>query len=183
MTTTTFIHKYISTLFCLCVPQQQQISSRRGPPSRLCPRSPTLASQTPACTTRGLFLTLPTPRALASAASACQPPPDTTPTCHHLTQTISPKISSPTRTCITARAPDLIHSPWWHQGTPEGNAPQPVCCLAQGPRAPGGPTAWWTPAWTPKAREWRPTAVTATPRLPVGWMSPSGGHIDWQIAQ
>lgn len=172
--------------FCFCQ-QGLQISSSREPPSRLCHRWLTLASRIPACTTPGPSPTLPTPPAPASAASACQPLLDTTPTCRPPTQTTKPRTSSQTPTCITAQALDPTSSPWWRRGTPGESALPPACCPARGPRAPEGPTAWWTRAWTPRARAWRPTAATATPPLPwrprAVWMSPSGGLTDWQTAR
>lgn len=175
----------LSNLLFLCFCQQGlQISSNKGPPSRLCRHWLTLVSQTPACTTPGPSPTPPTPPALALAASACQPLLDTTPTCRPPTQTTKPRTSSPTPTCITAQALDPISSPWWRRGTPGASAPPPACCPARGPRVPEGPTAWWTRAWTPRARAWRLTAATATPPLPWAprgaWMSPSGGLTDWQ---
>lgn len=167
--------------------QGLQISSNREPPSRLCPHWLILVSQTLACTTPGPSLTPPTPRAPASAASACPPLLDTTPTCRHLTQTTRPRTSSPTPTCITAQAPDLTSSPWWRRGTPGASAPPPACCPAQGLRALEGPTAWWTLASTPRVRAWRPMAATATPPQPwvprAAWMSPSGDLTDWQTAR
>lgn len=145
------IESFQPLFFCLCQ-QGLQTSSNRDPPSHPCPPWLILASPTHACTTPGPFLTPPTPPAPASVASACQPPRDTTPTCHHLTQTTKPKTSSPTPTCITAQAPDPTSSPWWRQGTPGASAPLPACCPAQGPRAPEALTAWWTLAWTPRAK-------------------------------
>lgn len=164
--------------------QELQISSNRGPPSRLCRRWRTPGSQTLACTTLVPSPTPPTPPAPASAASACRPRPDTTPTCRRPTLTTRHRTSSPTLTCITARAPAPTSSPWWRRGTLGVSAPLPAFCPVQGPRAPEEQTAWWIQAWTPRARAWRPTAATATPPRPwtprVAWTNPSGGLIDWQ---
>lgn len=178
----------LSNLLFLCLPQQGLlISSRRGPPSRLYHRWLTLASQTPACTTPGPSPTLPTPPALASVASACQPPLDITPTCRLPTLTTNLRTSSPTPTCITAQALAPTSFPWWRQGTLGASALPPACCPAQVPQALVGPTAWWTRAWIPKVRVWRPMAATATPPLPwvpqAAWMSLSGGLIDWQTVR
>lgn len=140
-----FIHVFLvphsNLLFLLFTQQRLLNSSSRGPPSRLCRRWLTLASQTHACTTPGPSHTLPTPPALASAASACQPPPDITPTCRRPTPTTNLRTSSPTRTCITAQAPAPISFPWWHQGTPGASAHPPVCCHVQVPQALVAPTA------------------------------------------
>ena len=126
-----------STLLFLSFCQQgRQISSNRGAASHLSRRWLTPASQTPGCITPEPSLTPPTPPAAGSAASACQPLLDTTPTCRHPTRTTRPKTSSPIPTCITAQALDPTSSPWWRRGTPEGSAPPPACCPARGPVAP-----------------------------------------------
>lgn len=174
-------------LFLRLTQQGLQISSRRGPPSHLYHRWLTLASQTPACITQVPSHTRPTPRALALAASACQPLLDITPTCHPPTQTTKLRTSSPTPTCIMAPALAPTSSPWSRRGIPGVSAPPPACCPARGPPVLVGPTAWWTQAWTPRARAWRPTAATATPPLPWApravWMSLFGGLTDWQTAR
>lgn len=147
-----FRAKYSFNNFVSCFYQQlQQSSSNSGPPSRLSHHWLTLASQTHGCTIPGPFLTPLTPPALASVASVCQPPPDTTLTCHPRTQTTKARTSSPTPTCITARAQGPTSFPWWHQETQGVSAPPPACCPAL-ELAPGGPTVWWTRAWTPRVR-------------------------------